>query len=123
MSRRQLCYDSGLCERASHTRAPQRAMGIQVYCRRYLARKLFHSLQLLWRDEEDDEIIMIFIDDDNDNDDGMPTANEKCARYTVLGKEDLTDQLVDGNGVMRKAATDIMMSVLKNRESLENNKP
>ena len=76
---------------------------------------------LLRRDEEDDEIILIFVDDDNDNDDGIPTANEKRAWYTLPGKEDLTDQLVDENGVMRKAATDIMMSVLKHRESLENN--
>ena len=65
---------------------------------------------------------MTFIDDDDDNDDGIPSGNETSAWYIVLGKKDLTDQLVDENGVMRKAVTDIVMSILKNRESLENNK-
>ena len=99
----------------------KRAVRIQVYWRRYLARKLFRSMLLLRREEEDDEIIVTFVDDDDDNDDGIPSANENCAWYTVLGKEDLTDHFLDKNGVMRKAVTDIMMSILKNQESLESN--
>ena len=94
---------------------------IQASARGHPARKLFCSLLLLQQEEEDDEIIMTFVDDDDYNDDGIPAANEKRARYTVLGKDDLTDQLVDENGAMRKAATDIMMSVLRHQESPENN--
>ena len=66
---------------------------------------------------------MTFIDDDDDNDDDIPTAHKKTCLLYHTGEGGLVmDQLVDENGAMWKAATDIMMSIVKNRESLDSNK-